>query len=259
MSTLYYDLHIHSCLSPCGDEDMTPGNICGMARLCGLGIVALTDHNTARNTRVFCERAAEMGLIGIPGMELTTREEAHVVCLFPDPGRAERFSAYVEGRLPGKANLPEIFGPQILIGDNDEPCGESPFLLTNAADIGIYDTAALVGRYGGFCFPAHIDRESLSLLSSLGMWDDGMGFGLCEYSRPPEGTHPIDAAYKGNLPSAARPLGAAAPIPYLADSDAHRLADIMDGRFQLSVPEPTAAAVLDTLRRLAAGGFPGHS
>ena len=79
MNRYYYDLHIHSCLSPCGDDDNTPNNIAGMASLCGLNIVALTDHNTTANCPAFFEAAKRYGIIPIAGMELTTSEDIHIV------------------------------------------------------------------------------------------------------------------------------------------------------------------------------------
>ena len=80
----YYDLHLHSCLSPCGDMDMTPNNITGMAKLLGLDIIALTDHNTCRNCEATIAAGKENGVVVVPGMELTTSEDIHAVCLFPD-------------------------------------------------------------------------------------------------------------------------------------------------------------------------------
>ena len=82
MNRYYYDLHIHSCLSPCGDNDNTPNNIAGMATLCGLNIVALTDHNSCKNCPAFFAAAKKYGIIPIAGMELTTSEDIHIVCLF---------------------------------------------------------------------------------------------------------------------------------------------------------------------------------
>jgi hypothetical protein len=189
-----------------------------------------------------------MGLVGVPGMELTTREEVHVVCLFPDPDSAERFSDYVYTRLPKSHNKPWLFGEQVYIGSDDKPEGHETRLLLDAADIGIYDTAELAGSCGGLAFPAHIDRSSFSLLSNLGLWDDAMGFRLCEYHDPPPGTHPIDA--RNPAGPLAMPAGAGQPVRHVTGSDAHRLADIRDGRYALSIAEPTALAVLDTLRKL---------
>ena len=87
----FYDLHLHSCLSPCGSEDMTPADLAAMCALAGLDIVALTDHNTCGNCAAFCRAAEARGLLALAGMELCTAEEIHVICLFPDPGRAEEF------------------------------------------------------------------------------------------------------------------------------------------------------------------------
>ena len=78
-----YDLHIHSCLSPCGEEEMTPNNIVGMAQILGLSVFAVADHNTARNLPAVRKLAEEAGLLFIPAMEITTAEEAHILSLFP--------------------------------------------------------------------------------------------------------------------------------------------------------------------------------
>jgi PHP family Zn ribbon phosphoesterase len=222
----FYDLHIHSCLSPCADDDMTPGNICAMAALAGLEIVALTDHNACGNVRPFMNHAEKHGLIGVPGMELTAREEIHVVCLFPDCGAAELFSGYVSERLPDIPNRPDLFGRQVYIRNDDEPIGEEPRLLINAADIGVYEIAGLVEGYGGIAFPAHIDRDAFSLLAVLGMWDDALGFTLTE--RAADGVN----------------------LPYVISSDAHRLDAIPDPSRKLKIKAPTAQAVIDALRSL---------
>ena len=95
MIPLYYDLHIHSCLSPCGDDDMTPANIAGMAAVKGLDVIALTDHNSCKNCPAILKHGEEYGITVIQGMELTTSEEVHVVCLFPALGDAMAFDGYV--------------------------------------------------------------------------------------------------------------------------------------------------------------------
>ena len=93
-----YDFHIHSCLSPCADNDMTPGNIAGMASLAGLRIVALTDHNTCRNCPGFMQAAERFGLIAVAGMELTTAEDIHMVCLFERLEEALAFDRAVDAQ-----------------------------------------------------------------------------------------------------------------------------------------------------------------
>ena len=134
---LYYDFHFHSCLSPCGDEAMTPATIAGMCKLSGLDVAALTDHNTCGNCPAFCEAAEAYGLLAIPGMELCTLEEVHVVCLLPDLERAMAFQAEVYRRMDGRANDPAIFGRQLLMDADDHVVGEEERLLSGATTIGV--------------------------------------------------------------------------------------------------------------------------
>ncbi len=180
MNRYYYDFHLHSCLSPCGDEDMTPNNIAGMATLCGLNLVALTDHNTCRNCPAFYEAAKRNGIIPIAGMELTTMEEIHVVCLFEQLEDAMSFDAEVADRLMKITNRPEIFGEQLILDENDEVIGHIDDLLINATDIPIDAVPALVTKYNGVCFPAHIDRDSNGIIAMLGLFPDTPYFGIVE-------------------------------------------------------------------------------
>ena len=112
MSQYYYDLHVHSCLSPCADDDMTVHNIAGMAALKGLQIVALTDHNTCGNCRSFYAACKRQGIIPIAGMELTTAEEIHLICLFEELESAEAFEKEFKAYRLRVRNRVEIFGHQ---------------------------------------------------------------------------------------------------------------------------------------------------
>ena len=114
MLSLTYDLHLHSCLSPCGDEEMTPANIAGMAAVLGLDVIALTDHNSSKNCPALMAAAREYGVLAIPGMELTTAEEIHAVCLFARLEAALDFDQYVYQRLVPFPNKEEIFGRQLI-------------------------------------------------------------------------------------------------------------------------------------------------
>lgn len=184
MRPVFYDLHIHSCLSPCGDPDMTPNNIVNMALLKELELVALTDHNSRKNCPAVMKAAAGTGFVVLPGMELTTAEEAHIVCLFPALENALAFDAYVHGRLAPVKNAPHIFGEQLILDENNEPAGREDLLLVNASSIGIDKAPAAVAQFGGLCFPAHIDRPSNSVLSSLGSIPPECGFHTVEVARP---------------------------------------------------------------------------
>ena len=177
---LKYDFHIHSCLSPCGDVDMTPGTIAGMAKLAGYDVIALSDHNSSKNCPAFLKACHEYGITGIPGMELNTRDEVHILCLFSDLDAAMRFDEFVYRRLPDIDNKPEMFGEQLIMDEYDKILGTEKKLLINAADIGIYEVGAIVTGLSGVAIPSHIDRSSFSLLSNLGFYDRTLGFDVVE-------------------------------------------------------------------------------
>ncbi len=180
MNRYYYDLHVHSCLSPCGDDDTTPNNIVGMASLCGLNIVALTDHNTTANCPAFFEAAKRYGIIPIAGMELTTSEDIHIVCLFETLDGAMAFGEKVKKfRIPYK-NRPDIFGSQFILDGQDNVIGEEDNLLINATLISVEDVPALVSEFGGICYPAHIDRQSNGIISILGTFPASPHFNCVE-------------------------------------------------------------------------------
>ena len=168
MSRYFYDLHLHSCLSPCADDDMTPANIAGMAALCGIQLLALTDHNTCGNCGAFLTACRQYGIVVVPGMELTTAEEIHLVCLFPTPEAAQAFEQEVRlARLPIK-NKPAVFGNQLYMDAKDNVLGEEPNLLFPATRLSLAEGTALALRHGGAAYPAHIDRPSNGIIGILG-------------------------------------------------------------------------------------------
>ena len=168
MNRYFYDLHIHSCLSPCAEDDATPANIAGMAALNGLQIVALTDHNTTRNCPAFFEAARSYGLIPIAGMELTTSEDVHIICLFPTLDAASAFQKIVDARRIRIKNKPAIFGNQFVMNAEDTVLDEETDLLINATTISIDEAVQFADQCGGIAYPAHIDRLSNGMVSVLG-------------------------------------------------------------------------------------------
>lgn len=230
MKQLYFDLHLHSCLSPCGDNEMTPADLAAMCALAGLQVVALTDHNSTGNCAAFSQAARRHGLLAIPGMELCTREEVHVVCLFPNLECAGACSDHVGGLLSAVPNDPKIFGRQLLMDAEDNVLGEETRLLAGAADISIYDVWEFVASYGGVCYPAHIDKQANSLLSQLGFWDPDLPFPLAEVS-----LHcPEDLFERRDLKH----------LRHIKACDAHYLHQIPDAYQSMEVPEVSAQAVL---------------
>lgn len=231
---LSFDLHLHSCLSPCGSEENTPANLAAMCALAGLDAVALTDHNSVGNCATFCAAAQRHGLIALPGMELTCAEEVHVVCLFPDLDAAHAFGAAVYEALPPFPNDKRVFGPQVLMDEDDHILGEEERMLAGATSIGVYDAHALCASYGGVAWPAHIDRPSFSLLSNLGLWDEGLGFSFAEVSRG----CPADLLDRPDLRG----------VRTITASDAHYLDQIMDPCQELDLPEHNTKALLKWLQ-----------
>ena len=232
---LFYDLHLHSCLSPCGDMDMTPNNLVNMAKLLGLDVIALTDHNTSRNCAAAMAVGREIGLTVIPGMELTTAEDIHAVCLFPALEKAMAWDAYVDAHRIKIRNRPDIYGRQVLMNENDEEVGELEHLLLPATEIPITSAYQTVKSFGGICFPAHIDRDSLSILSVLGEIDAACGFKTAEL------------ADKSKLEALRRLHPILDTLHLVTDSDAHYLENMRDAENVLEAEENSPEAVLRAL------------
>ena len=230
MIELYYDFHVHSCLSPCGDGDMTPKNIAAMLALAGYEVVAVADHNTTRNCKAVQAAAEQAGLLFVPAMELCTREEVHVLCLLPDLDAAHAFDRYVYERLPDIQNRADIFGEQLHMDAEDRILDREERLLISAADIGIYEVYDLIKSYGGTVIPAHVDRQSFSLLSNLGFYDPAMDFPAIELSAN------CDSQNFGQKHGIF--------LPYIVNSDAHSLEQIPDARRKIRLDHPSAGGVI---------------
>lgn len=159
---------------------MTPANIVNMAMLKKLDVIAITDHNCCLNCPALLSHADSMGIIAVPGMELCTIEEVHVLCLFPELGNAMDFSAYVEKRLVKMPNNEAIFGKQQVYDEKDRIKGTVKHLLINASDISFSELPGLMDRYNGIHIPAHIDKEANSLISNLGFIPEDSAFSCFE-------------------------------------------------------------------------------
>ena len=236
MTSYPYDFHIHSCLSPCGDDDMTPNNLVGMAALSGCEIIAITDHNSCKNAGAVMKAGEEAGLLVLPGMELCTAEEAHVVCLFETLEGAMGFDAYVYGHMPHVKNKAEIFGQQRILDENDELVGLEENLLLVSSFIGVNDVLALAKEYGGAAFPAHVDRDSYSVLASLGAIPPEAGFTAAEVTRGCD----LDV-----LRRTCPELGA---LKIFRDSDSHYLETLATGEpLGIHLPEKSRRAVIQAV------------
>lgn len=227
---IHCDLHIHSCLSPCGDMLMTPNNIVGMAFIKQLDAIAVCDHNAAENLPAIKEAADMMGVVLLPGLELTTREEAHMLAYFPDVDSALTFGAFVRAHLPPIPNRPEFFGRQVVMNSQDEEIGEEERLLISALTLSFEECERAIHQHGGLCVPAHINRGSSGVLNALGFLPPGAKYDALEVS---------DAA--------PMPMVDISGYRTLRSSDAHYLENILEPTFTLEVKDKSARAIYDAI------------
>jgi PHP family Zn ribbon phosphoesterase len=232
---LSYDLHIHSCLSPCGSDESLPSNIVGMAALKGLDVIAVCDHNSCGNCATVKKLGDAYGVLTIPGMELTTAEEVHVLCLFPNVKTAEDFSAYIHEHLMQIANNEKAFGKQQFVDEDDNITHNEPLLLINATDVGFDNVYSLVKSYHGIMIPAHIDKSSTSILANMGFIPPDSKFVCAEIRH----TGLIDKLVSEN--------NYLEKCNLISDSDAHYLEDINEPVNFLDVKEKSVDCILETL------------
>lgn len=207
----YYDLHIHSDLSPCGSSDMTPNNIVNMSYIKGLNIISVTDHNTARNLPPVVMLGEKAGIKVLPGIEVTTKEEVHVLCYFRNLIDALQFGDVIYSSLPDMVNNPIIFGEQNIYNELDEKTGSLGKLLLNAVSLSIGEVHNLAVSHHGIMVPAHINKKSNSILGVLGFIPKNLCINIVEiYDKTA-----IDEKFVEGL-------------RILRNSDAHQLVDISE-------------------------------
>ena len=227
---IFCDLHIHSCLSPCGDMLMTPNNIVGMAIIKQLDAIAVCDHNACGNLPALKAVADMMGVLLLPGMELTTREEAHMLCYFPDVESCMAFGKFVLEHLPPIPNRPEFCGRQVRMNSQDEETGEEDKLLISALDLGFEECEQAIHAHGGLCVPAHINRGSNGVLNALGFLPADCRYDAIEVSDA-VAMPPVDlSGYR-----------------LLRSSDAHYLENMLEPTFTIDVKEKSVRALFDAI------------
>ena len=223
------DLHIHSALSPCAQDDMTPNNIVNMALIKGLDAIAITDHNSCDNVKAALA-VADSRIIILPGMELQSREEVHILCYFTEFSELEGFEAFVRPYLQPSPFDPVMFGRQLIMDENDEIIGEREDLLISSADLSIDEIVPEVRRRGGAAVPAHIDRPSFSIISQLGFIPPELEFKTFEISSLGLTTFLRDEK-----------------SAYITSSDAHYLENILERESFLSVEACSSSAIIRSL------------
>ena len=183
MRIVFADLHIHTCLSPCATLDMTPLKIVEQAQKKHLEIIAITDHNSAENTGPVMAAAQDTELCVIPGIEVTTSEEAHIIGLFENPSDALSMQALVYGHLQPGENDEELFGMQVISNAFDEVEGMNRRLLIGATNLGLSEVIDAIHKLNGLAVAAHIDRQAFSIISQLGFIPEGLDLDAVEISK----------------------------------------------------------------------------
>lgn len=233
----FYDLHIHSCLSPCAEKDMTPNNIVNMSLLKGLDIIAVSDHQSGGNARAVAEVGRTAGLVVIPAMEFCTNEEIHLLSLFPDIESLLRFEQELSAAAPILANRPDIFGEQLLCDAEDEVTGHIDRMLLAAGPWDTGESLARISRLGGVVVPAHVDRDSYGMIAVLGTLPEEYGFGLMELSGSADET-----MFRAAHPELKH-------LSVLRNSDAHRLWEISEPVWQLPIDRGSVEQFWNWIRK----------
>lgn len=229
-----YDFHIHSALSPCGQNDMTPNNIVNMALLNNLDAIAITDHNCCKNVKSIIDVAEGQPIIVIPGMEIETKEEIHVVCLFSDIYSVYSMQNIIESKSIKLKNKPNIFGEQLILNEEDDVIGKEERLLLSSIDLSINQILQYTNQFNGVMIPAHIDRPSYSIISNLGMIPNDLEVRTLEISRYADSSEYVDRYNEYNV---------------IQCSDAHELGFIGICENKLEVPNFDINTIIQSLKK----------
>ena len=227
MMKLFYDLHMHSCLSACGYMVLTTNNIVYIAMFYVLEVVDVRVHICARNLPAVFSVAQKVGMLVIPAIEVCTSEEVHILCLFEQLDSCLAFSDLLYEYQPDIKNNPEIFGQQVVMNDMDEPIATVDRLLINASQLSLDELVRLLPNYQGVPIPAHVDKSSYSIISNLGYIPPEYGFRCIEKK-----DLCAQVAFEGNV---------------ISDSDAHYLEDIAQPQNAIEVEEKTITSVIKSI------------
>jgi PHP family Zn ribbon phosphoesterase len=228
--SLRADLHVHTVLSPCADVEMIPSLIVESATEQGIGLIAITDHNASANIEAVQAAARGADLVVLPGMELQTVEEVHVLCLFDQLDQIRAFQKMVDAALPDLPNNIEFFGEQFVVDETGEFVRREERLLLTSTNLSIRAVWERVTALSGLLIPAHVNRKANGLLPMLGFIPTDTPIEILEIS-----THITPAQAVITYPQLKG-------FPLVQDGDAHFLEDIR-GLNQILVEKPTVAEI----------------
>ncbi len=229
MKELRADLHIHTCLSPCAEPEMVPTAIVGQARALGLDMIAICDHNSAENAAAVARAGRRESIAVIPGIEITSREEVHILGLFRTEKELMSIQAVVYENLSGE-NDERVFGSQTIVDEYDRPAGVNTRLLMGATDLSLEEVVQAIHDFGGLAIASHVDRPSFGLIGQLGFVPEGLKLDALEVS-----------------PRA--PIRKWDDLPVVTSSDAHCLKDIARSSTLFFLKEGTVGEIAKALRK----------
>lgn len=232
MKSFAADMHIHTCLSPCAEWEMSPRKIVARCRQVGLDIIAVCDHNSMENVAAVAEAADGEALTVMAGMEVCSREEVHLLVIFGEIAAARNMQDYVYSALHG-SNHPEVWGYQVVADARDHVVAENPRLLIGATGLSVYQIVSRAHEFGGLAIASHVDRPSFSIIGQLGFIPPDLPLDGVEVSRH---TDPATAR---------RRFAGIDRWPQVTSSDAHMLKDIGSARTIFKLARPT----FDEIRR----------
>lgn len=222
------DLHIHTVLSACAEIEMLPEFILERAQQLGLGVIAVTDHNSAENAAAMLAAAEGTGITVLPGIEVQTREEVHLLCLFDTLEQVACWQEEVYAHLPPLKNKEDVFGVQVVLNAEGEAVGYNEQLLLTSTSLSLEEVVQRIHDLNGLCIPAHVDRPAYSIIANLGFIPPGLGLVGVEIS------HLL------SLKEARTRFPQLEQYSLIAGSDAHRLKD-MAARTTFKMAEATVA------------------
>ncbi|MBN1580934.1 MAG: PHP domain-containing protein [Anaerolineae bacterium] len=233
---LRVDLHLHTVLSPCAEVEMIPPLIVRQALALGLDAIAVTDHNCADNVCAVMEAARGSGIVVFPGMEVQSREEVHVLCLFDTLEQVNAWQDIVSPTLPDLKNNEDLFGAQYVVDATGDHVRTDKRLLSTSTQLSVENIVESVNQLQGICLPAHVDRPSYSILANLGFIPSDLAIAGVELS-----CHTTPQAAIKRFPQLAQ-------YGLVVNGDAHRLEEII-ARTLIHVRAPTVSELRLALNR----------
>lgn len=230
------DLHVHTLLSPCAEIEMTPSNIVGHAQQHGIDIVAITDHNACDNVVAALEAAKGTDVTILPGMEVESKEEVHVIVLFEKMRQLKTWEQFIKQHMSGRMNDAERFGAQFIVDADNNFVAEKTEMLLASLTVGVAEITAQAKQLGGICIASHIDRPVYSIISQLGFIPPDVALDAVEVSR------------NMSVAQAPQRLPTIGCLPIITASDAHVMDDFVRGpKTVFYLEQPTLGEIRQAL------------